>query len=198
MENTLAFDLLQVVPFVLFLVIWAVSRMFGASDDSKKGEGGPASSKSAMGRAREIQEEIRRRIAQRQGQMRGDLGPPFAGPPPPPTRAVLKPLAPEGDALGALERRLAEQRSEMERVQTLAAGVGRGRTTGGRKSPGRTVAKKSGGQRGDHRPPLRGDFAELLVRDDPRAWRKAFLYMEIFGAPVSMRRERSFTCFWEQ
>ncbi len=67
----------------------------------------------------------------------------------------------------------------------------------GRESRGRTIAKRSGGQREARRLPLRGDFAELLV-GDPMAWRKAFLYMEIFGAPVSLRRERSFTCFWEQ
>ena len=190
-------NILEVIPFVLFLVIWAVSKLFfRGKGDSKEGEGDAASSKSASHRAREIQKEIRRRIAQRQGQERGG-GPVVAGPFPPQIPTVLKPLQPEGDAQLALDRPLAEQRTEVELRAPLASEIGRVDASRGQKPRRRTIAKRSGGQQEARRLPLWGNFAEQLA-SDPMARKKAFLYMEIFGAPVSMRRERSFTCFWEQ
>ena len=51
------------VPLI-FIVIWALSKMFGRG--SAEEEEGPATAESD--RTREIQEEIRRRIAERQSQ----------------------------------------------------------------------------------------------------------------------------------
>ena len=43
---------------------------------------------------------------------------------------------------------------------------------------------------------IRAEVLDSLT--DPRGPRKAILYMEVLGAPVSVRREGGFVHFWEQ
>lgn len=215
----------MIVPLI-FLVIWGLSKMFGGNKDGEQGEPASSSPPVEVDRTREIQEEIRRRIAERkQAQQPAPVRPepqtqsmhrrpepttlhpgtspaqPQAAPDDPfhqarhereaPTHAWVEQTIQPAPAHEDLEKQLEEQLQKLQKTKAHAEGIKRTKSWGkSRRSRHRlTAGAEPYGS-------LRKEVVDSL--SDPRGPRKAFLYMEIFGAPVSVRRESSFVHFWEQ
>jgi hypothetical protein len=145
-------------------------------------------------RVRRIQEEIRRKIAERRGQAvpppmpapereqpRRMDPPPLAFPEPEPVRERELVTAYDDSAALERQRRLAEQLEELEtrrreaRVAAQAAAMGAGARTENAFAPSREPSQAAG---------FRSLNAELR---DPRALRRAVVLREVLGAPVALR-----------
>lgn len=166
-------------------------------------------------RVREVQEEIRRRIAARRGGAAAPAGGPSAPPPLQPTPAPA-PARPEttqlpelggplGRMLGELQRRaqplpvpaapapVAEDRSrlELERQQRLAEEIRlleQARAAARRRAE-EAAAAQAAQSSPSSRASARGLLGEAL--GDPGALRRAFVLREILDPPVALRRARS-------
>lgn len=143
-------------------------------------------------RVRKIQEEIRRKIAERRGQV---VPPPMPAPereqpgrmePPPevyPAPEPVREVVTAYDDSAALERqrRLAEQMEELEarrreaRMAAQAAAMGAGSRADNAFAPSNEPSRTAG---------FRSLNAELR---DPRALRRAMVFREVLGAPVALR-----------
>ncbi len=219
----------MIVPLI-FLVIWGLSKMFGGNKDGEQGEPASSSPPVEVDRTREIQEEIRRRIAERKqaqnqqppptpAQTAAQRQPQSTHHQPKPTTlhpgtAQARTQAPPDDPFHQaqtereaptharweqaiptqddLEMQLQEQLQKMQETKAYAARTKITNDWGKSRHTKRPRASGTG--------PYVGNLREEVVDSlsDPRGPRKAFLYMEIFGAPVSVRREGSFVHFWEQ
>ncbi len=219
----IAADWLMPVVIVIFFILKAV---FGKRETAEDGQPEPTSSSPPVeiDRSQEIQKEIRRRIAERkQQQQPQQASPPQRTPAQQQTQmhpqqqagqTTFRPTTREpsddgfhqarpeahtryeqfADSKAAsaqvdLEAQLREQLQKMEETKAHAARI--------RKSKSWGKSSRSGQQ---HTPDIVGSLRDEVVNSlsDPRGPRKAFLYMEVLGAPVSARRENSFVQFWEQ
>ena len=154
------------------------------------------SSPEADERVRQIQEEIRRKIAERRGQVAPppipipereqpvrQSQPPEREPAPAPVREREREVITAYDDTAALERqrRLAEQLEELEsrrreaRLAAQAASAGAGSRTEGAFALAKEVSPGAG---------LRSLAVELR---DPKALRRAMVLREVLGGPVALR-----------
>jgi hypothetical protein len=154
------------------------------------------SSPEADERVRQIQEEIRRKIAERRGQVAPppipmpereqpvrQSQPPEREPAPAPVREREREVITAYDDTAALERqrRLAEQLEELEsrrreaRMAAQAVSAGAGSRTEGAFALAKEVSPGAG---------LRSLTAELR---DPKALRRAMVLREVLGGPVALR-----------
>ena len=185
--------------WVIFLFIWGVVSLVmklakgGKQPPAKPSQ--PARSAEEEERARKIQEEIRRKIAERQRQQEQPQRPPPAQPQRQPQRPRPAPVAverrravqpppvitkpaPGRDAMRDYEEELAKR---MERLQEA------------REQKERALAKtkrKGAFPSREERPVpvaagFRGDIAAAF--HDSETARRAFIYSEIFGLPVGLR-----------
>jgi type IV secretory pathway VirB10-like protein len=193
------------VLLVIFAVIFALIRFFR----SRREEEDPASREEAQERAREIQKEIRRRIAERRRRDGGEA-PPVRELPPVPTVWAARPVGEENEAPQApqdvpgrqMESAPAIRREpsaglpyqldqELERLRQAQA-----------------AAQKPVAVRARRRPARRASYAEVLSPSTwqllrqgmkrPRGLREAFIYAEVLGVPLALRRRGGFMQFWEE
>ncbi len=192
---------------LVFLVIWALSKMFRGKREGEQGEPGSSSPPVEGDRTREIQEEIRRRIAQRrQTQQPAQAQTQQPAPAPAQTQAPASPFQPAQvqpetetpihahsrweQSLPAQEvldeqQQLERQLQEMREAKIHAERVERSKSWGkSRKSTAR--GRKN----------IRTEVIDSLR--DASGPRKAIIYMEVLGAPVSVRQDSGFLHFWEQ
>ena len=84
----------------------------------------------------------------------------------------------------------------MQQAQEYARQMKRETESSSRRTEDRRRSRNAMAVRTRKAAPLRRDVVQAVK--DSNGLRKAFLYMEILGAPVSMRREQSILRFWEQ
>ncbi len=185
------FNLDWIAP-VIFILIYFVSRLFSRGKDE---EGEQPDAPEVERRTRDLQEEIRRRIAERQQQheaqrpvatqqpqsapaqsQRGTYREPARTPPPPP---IPQP------ALVETQARMAAQ---MEQLRESQMHIEQSRRE--RSSPTSARAKQT--TYGARTRTGRSDLRSAIRRmgKDPQNTRLAFLYAEILGPPVGSRRRR--------
>ena len=198
-------DWLEILGPLAIVAFAVLNWFFGRFRDNEEAPAQPSGGEQED-RARRIQEEIRRKIAQRQGRIveRQPRTPASAPPrrismprpevvvspppPPPPVRrpvqqaseaAVLAMPAPDFiDQWDEFER----QREESERILSKARERGARKHTDGQAASGR------------------GEFVGSLISmlRSPEGARKAFLYSEVFGIPVGFRPRPTFTPISDQ
>ncbi|WOO41781.1 hypothetical protein [Rubellicoccus peritrichatus] len=203
------------VPIVVFIV-WAAGQVL-----SKRSQGNEDEEEHSDGnedRARRIQEEIRRKIAERSQQQDGQQSPPPLEQAPPPLTQKpspyrTTPIGRERDERASnfppplststepaffevpkparnLEAELEEQQKRLEESQRRAKAA---------RLEALSRMAKVKGQPGQTRPrrvatSLREDVIATL--SDPAAARKAILYYEILGTPVGMREDGKIKPAW--
>jgi hypothetical protein len=178
-----------------------------------KEEAAPAEDE--VDRTREIQDEIRRRILDRQ-QEQGEGGGPVAAPaqprrlqpqmqPPPVQQAAPAPAQPslyqgptnqemEAQAI-AVAATQAQREQKLRKIQNDHARGDSLRKVAAEGAARRTLAAALAVRgRAKHNRGLRS----LEIGGDPAAVRKAFVYMEVLSAPVALRENSSLLHFWEQ
>ena len=223
---------------VIFVVVWALSKMFGGKREEEQGEPDSSSPPVEVDRTREIQEEIRRRIAQRRktqqpapesahtetpaqlqpqsmhpqqqaGTGQTTLRPATVqtptqtlAPASPFQQAQVQPEEPETpihahslweQSLPAPEE-LDEQQQLQRRLQQMREAKIHAERVKWVKSWGKS--RKSIARRHGSRANIRSEVIDSLR--DPSGPRKAIIYMEVLGAPVSVRQDSGFLHFWEQ
>ena len=198
-------DWLEILGPLAIVAFAVLNWFFGRFRDNEEAPAQPSGSEQED-RARRIQEEIRRKIAQRQGRIEerqsrtpAPPAPPrhtsmprpevvAPPPPPPPVRrpvqqaseaAVLATPAPDFiDQWDEFER----QREESERILSKARESRAQKHTYGQAASGR------------------GEFVGSLISmlRSPEGARRAFLYSEVFGIPVGFRPRPTFTPISDQ
>ena len=174
-----------IIP-VLFLIIWVVGRLFGKKGNSLEEPEEPESSQSPDERTRRIQEEIRRKVKERQ-----DAAPEPLEPELPPVAPTAFPRA-DDPASSALPPEpppvveetpayAAQMAQELHRLEQLRQQAEQLRND--------VVVKKSA----DTSFPEVAEapvyaWQGLAALNDPYAARNAVLYYEILGPPVGLRR----------
>ncbi|MGJ3243879.1 MAG: hypothetical protein ACFE0O_13135 [Opitutales bacterium] len=223
-------DWLEILVPLIFALIYILGNIFGnknpdEDDASRKRDRSESGGDDPADLQRRIQEEIRRKIRQRQGGegASGQEGPASApqtetAPPRydphqpeqpraheperqsrPQPESADEPLRQPEPARTAYEDQIQEQLKEIEETRKRAAVL---------QEKARKV-KKTGGNRGEIGSPsrprtVRGGQSHQSLRDavlglsrDPDAARKAILYMEVLGTPVGMRRNGKMGPLWE-
>lgn len=203
------FDLMQWLAPVLFIILWGLSRALMHREREQEESEHPSQTEN-QDHAEQIREEIRRRIAKRQRKQReaptGAPSPPLTPVAPSyesdhqPEPEVLhppeqKPLAPayptvkvvprspapvEDDLHEKLVRQIAQLREAQRQSEEIRRSVS---------VPYRLPQPSAG------RANLQKDVLKAL--NDSLGVRKAFIYAEVLGVPVSMRRQRGFLQFWD-
>ena len=197
------------VLLVIFAVIFALIRFFR----SRQEEEDPASREEAQERAREIQEEIRRRIDERIRRDGGEAreAPPVRELPPAPTVWASRPVgeeieaptqAPHGvpgrqmESAPALRRERSaglpyQVDQELERLRQAQAGS---------QKPVAARTRRNSARRAGYGEILSPSTWQLLRRGmkRPRGLREAFIYAEVLGVPLALRRRGGFMQFWEE
>lgn len=218
---------------VIIILFWVLSRFFPSGDQQAEDEEearqpprhshGEASAEDE--RAREIQEEIRRKIAERRGQAQPSASerqpqqqqptaetvpPPLfqrnkegtrRGFPPPISSSTEPQTIEVPQPMRNLQAELERKRHEIEETRKKAEDARKRREQQVRKSP---YAKKRAAhvnpyaKRGTS-PVASGDlYAEVLSSlNDPHSARKAVLYYEILGTPVGLRERGHIKPSWE-
>ncbi len=200
---------MEVIVPLIFLVVWGLAKMFGGNKEQKEGEPSSSSPPVEVDRTREIQEEIRRRIAERKQSQQSapaqTQAPRQLQPQPQTGQTTLHPTTadqtqpspfqqsipkhhyaaqePTGSEVN-MEEQLQEQLRKIQEAQSQAKRIRRIEARG-------RSRKSSGKQKG-----IRAEVLDSL--QDPRGPRKAIIYMEVLGAPVSVRQDSGFLHFWEQ
>ena len=185
---------------IIFFVLYGISKIFGKGDN--KEVDAPASPPVDIGeQQRRIQEEIRRRIAERRAEATPAQSTQTLKPEPPkidrpaPPRSPLR--EPELDvpqvaqqkmpdpAVLDMQRQLAAQmerlREENKKSDSLRQSIRRVV-----KKDDYAIATKSG-----NRSHFRNEITSML--NDAQSAKKAFLYSEIFGVPMGQRKQSVFT-----
>jgi hypothetical protein len=198
------FDWSQVFYFLIPLV-YVAAQFFGGDKEKKSKEAGKPTSPEAQDQLRKVQEEIRRKIAERQEEMRraieGDVDRPIARSPmeqetsapepsepewarerreaqPPPVRREPAPVA--AQPVNSLERQLREQQEHLKKArQARAAAFAEVRSKEtGRASPSRGRRQGRTGSTRD---------AVLSALGDPGSARTAIVLSEVLGPPRALR-----------
>ena len=189
------------VLLVIFAVIFALIRFFR----SRREEEDPASREEAQEQAREIQEEIRRRIAERRRRDGGEA-PPVRELPPAPTVWAPRPVGEE------IETPTQAPQGVPGRQMESAPAIGRERSAGLPYQLDQGLERLRQAQavavRARRRPARRDSYAEVLSPSTwqllrqgmkrPRGLREAFIYAEVLGVPLALRRRGGFMQFWEE
>ena len=202
-------DILEWLVPIIFVVIWLARKFFGKEEDDSEAAPG----QEAERRKQEIQEEIRRRIAERQ-QDRGTVespAPPSAGraPPAPPVRqletAVKEIRGPDhhrGDSPFVVVEtpHPAMQQPSSAGLQAQMDQLRQGQ-----------LASLHTAMENTERVRQRQQISEVIVHDglmerqalrnavkDPDSLKRAFVYAEVLGIPLSLRRRSGFMQFWEE
>ncbi len=185
---------------IIFFVLYGISKIFGKGDN--KEVDAPASPPVDIGeQQRRIQEETRRRIAERRAEATPAQSTQTLKPEPPkidrpaPPRSPLR--EPELDvpqvaqqkmpdpAVLDMQRQLAAQmerlREENKKSDSLRQSIRRVV-----KKDDYAIATKSG-----NRSHFRNEITSML--NDAQSAKKAFLYSEIFGVPMGQRKQSVFT-----
>ena len=190
---------------IIFFVLYGISKIFGKGDN--KEVDAPASPPVDIGeQQRRIQEEIRRRIAERRAEATPAQSTQTLKPEPPkidrpaPPRSPLR--EPELDvpqvaqqkmqdpAVLDMQRQLAAQmerlREENKKSDSLRQSIRRVV-----KKDDYAIATKSG-----NRIHFRNEITSML--NDAQSAKKAFLYSEIFGVPMGQRKQSVFAPLIDQ
>ena len=196
---------LLVLGFVVFSIFRAISR---AREANAKHEAG-ADQTDEQRHVREVQDQIRRKIAERRGERAPAPPPPVLRPSAAESRPILRlpqpvpPLDPFGGPVARqikeLERRVAPppapvpeadtRRAELERQARLAEemrAIEEARVIEQRRAARQLAARDEAAASEDG---LRTSTRERLLVDlnDPQGLRRAFLLREVLGAPVGLR-----------
>ena len=195
-----SFNLDWIAP-VIFILIYLASRLFRRRSDDEAEQ--KPSLPDVEKRTRDIQEEIRRRIAERQRQYEAQRRPVTTQEQPrapvqsedeayqAPARGPAPTLMPQPDLVAA-QRRIAAQ---MEQLQESQA-----RLEESRRKPLIPVSTKSkNANSGVGVRTGRSDLRKVIRRlgSDSHGLRLAFLYGEVLGPPVGIRRHRFMQMFEE-
>jgi len=189
-------DWLEILIPIIFVAIWILSAIFGRSQDGEDAPRRPRPEREeneVPEEVRRIQEEIRRKIEERQS---GETGVPKPATgrtqPSPPSRP--RPATAYGGsnpvAQGVVNYE-AELAKRMKEVRATQDRVNQVRKDQGFHAP-RTMRQRSTSARS----PLRGRILREILHD-PQGARKAFLYLEILGQPVGMRERGAIRRLWE-
>ena len=178
---------------VLFAAaVWLLNRI-GAAQKKNAARPGPAkpaeSEAEEAERTRRVQEEVRRRIAERRALAQSEAAPaapampepfepPRIGEEAPPAEAVAAPEYDE-EAVLARQRNLESQLVALEAAKAAALAQAKA-----------AAAAPRPGSRGPARSPATA-YALLADLQDPSAVRRAIVLREILGAPVGLRRRAS-------
>lgn len=191
---------------IIFFVLYGISKLFRKGENQEVDA--PASPPSDLGeQQRRIQEEIRRRIAERrQGAEPAQSTPtlkapkpkigrppvsrrPFRVPEPEKPQAVAPQRMPDTAALN-MQQQLAAQMERLREANIKSDSLSQ-KIRGGAQKNVYAITKKHG-MRGH----FRSEFTSML-KDAQRA-KRAFLYSEIFGAPMGQRKQSVFTPLIDQ
>ena len=215
------------VPIIIFAILWVIGKVTGADEEGQPGRPPPGRAAEEIDeRTRRIQEEIRRRIAERQGGGSPQPQQRQATPPPVQERkhtelaserrqqefkdqqeqrdraeerrerefreAHAQRTSGEGmDAVSKYKQQIEEQRKKAREAAAKAESF--------RKRQPAKIAKVIKKERWGGNPAevsaIRRDIYDTL--HDPLAARKAFLYYEIMGTPVALRRDGHQRPHWE-
>ena len=202
-------DKLELLVGIIIVVIWLARKFFGKGEDDSEAAPG----QEAERRKKDIQEEIRRRIAESQ-QARGTVessAPPSAwrAPPAPPVhqpqtavKEIHRPAHHRGDSPFVVVETphpamqpsssagLQQQIEQLRQVQ---------------------LASLHTATENKERVRQRQQISEVIVHDglmgrqalrnavkDPDSLKRAFVYAEVLGIPLSLRRRSGFMQFWEE
>jgi len=204
------FDAIGPVLFVIIYVVIMVIKKFSKGGENE--DAAPAGDE--VDRTREIQAEIRRRILERQQEHGGAGGtvvaPPQQAAPEPAPQVFQMPQASTEDSLGQeqIERGIEERSAavaaaqsqrdaQMRRIRADHDHSGNLRKRAAVGAANRTRAANQQ-QRARVRARWAKTFDVAAMAEDPTALRKAFVTMEVLGAPVAMRKDNSVMRFWEQ
>jgi len=198
------------VPLIIAFVLWVIGKLTGEDDGNQPsrppGRQAPADIDE---RTRRIQEEIRRRIAERSGEegQPQPIAPPpaqeeeeyespfiqeYEEPTPPPVEQPIR-----GSQMDDFRRRIEEQKAKAryaaeqaqeatEKAERIFSQQARRKAQSEQPVWGAPTAEVS---------QIRREVYDTLL--DPLAARKAFLYYEILGTPVGLRRDGQQRPHWE-
>ena len=185
------------VLLVIFAVIFVLIRFFR----SRQEEEDSALPEEAQKRAREIQEEIRRRISERRGYDGGEAPEVLPAP------RVLPPR-PVGEELEAPTQ--GPQRAPGRRMESAPA-IGPERSAGLpyqldqelerlRQAQAAAQPRRGPARRTAYGKALSTTAWQSLRRGmkRPRGLREAFIYAEVLGVPLALRRKGGFMQFWDE
>ena len=200
------------VPIII-VVIWVANKFFGKGEGDTEG----VPSQDAERRKKDIQEEVRRRIAESQRD-RGTVESPAPGsagraPPAPPVhqpqtavKEIHQPAHHRGDSpfvvvetphpplqqpsSAGLQQQMEQQMEQLRQGQ---------------------IASPHTATKNWERVRQRQQIGEVIVHDglmerealrnavkDPDSLKRAFVYAEVLGIPLSLRRRSGFMQFWEE
>ncbi len=190
---------------IIFFVLYGISKIFGKGDN--KEVDAPASPPVDIGeQQRRIQEEIRRRIAERRAEATPAQSTQTLKPEPPkidrpaPPRSPLR--EPELDVPQVAQQKMPDP-AVLDMQPQLAAQMERLREENKKsdslrqsirrvvKKDDYAIATKSG-----NRSHFRNEITSML--NDAQSAKKAFLYSEIFGVPMGQRKQSVFTPLIDQ
>jgi len=188
-------NITEALPLILVLLVWIISRVFGKKEDDEQPQNAePVVQEAHQEEAIAIEEEIRRKIAQRQEEAQR----PFeqAQTPLPETAApLMQQNADTGNSWW--EEQLRNKRRQLRDSQEAA--------TQARQQLAKTASssKKTYSSRSTRSQQIRSSSVykatdKLPLLKNPQTLRQAFLYAEILGPPPGLRKsERSFqSSFW--
>ncbi len=191
---------------IIFFVLYGISKLFGKGEDDKSGA--PATPPDESERQRKIQDEIRRRIAERQQETVEDEPSPTLTPPMPtfdrPTATQRSPFSipippeprvtpmrePEPPAAIDLQKQLTAQMERLREANRESERVQQPMTRKAQRDD-YSLRKKRGSKS-----TFRREITSML--EDSKSARKAFLYSEIFGTPMGQRRQSTFAPLVDQ
>ena len=190
---------------IIFFVLYGISKLFGKGENQEVDS--PASPPGDIGeQQRRIQEEIRRRIAERRAETKPAQSTQTLKPEPPkidrqpaPPRSPFR--EPELDVPQVAPQRMPDP-AVLDMQQQLAAQMERLRKAKANTKSDtfsqsiRRGAPKNAYAIGKKRSKFRSEISSML-KDAQRA-KKAFLYSEIFGAPMGQRRQSTFAPLIDQ
>lgn len=183
-----------IVPIVV-VIIWIVGKLFGAKlgEDEAPPPSQPRSTDQAE-RARQIQEEIRRKIEERRRESQGQQS--ASGPPPvPQERPAESPTQPQVSqqqpplVAAPVEDYQAQLRQRQQEIEAAQA-----RVAAARKEANTRIARARGGVGA-----VEGSSPELVslggspasfiraALSSPLSTRNAFVFQEVVGPPVALR-----------
>ncbi len=186
---------------IIFFVLYGISKIFGKGDN--KEVDAPASPPVDIGeQQRRIQEEIRRRIAERRAEATPDQSTQTLKPEPPKIDRRAPFREPELDVPQVAQQKMPDP-AVLDMQQQLAAQMERLREANKKsdslsqsirrvvKKDNYAIATKSG-----NRSHFRNEITSML--NDAQSAKKAFLYSEIFGVPMGQRKQSVFTPLIDQ
>ncbi len=190
---------------IIFFVLYGISKIFGKGDN--KEVDAPASPPVDIGeQQRRIQEEIRRRIAERRAEATPAQSTQTLKPEPPKIDRLAPPRAPyrepELDVPQVAQQKMPDP-AVLDMQQQLAAQMEHLREAN-KKSDSlsqsiRRVAKKNDfaiATKRVNRSHFRNEITSML--NDAQSAKKAFLYSEIFGVPMGQRKQSVFAPLIDQ